>query len=260
MPPLLLDVTKIEPRLKHPTIVQHFDALAPGESFIIYNDHDPKPLYYQLLGERGEVFNWEYLEQGPEIWRVQIARHPQTGAAATTETVGSISAKDWRKAEAFKKMGIDFCCGGNKTLDEASAEAGIAREELDRALAEADKQSATGPTHQYDQWDPGFLADYIVQTHHRYIKENAELLTGLSEKVTQHHGANHPELTELHAGIVSCLDDMRQHMIKEERVLFPAIKELEAAVKEPHLAPLKAGRISQPIHVMEAEHEHSGAD
>ncbi|HML58804.1 MAG TPA: DUF2249 domain-containing protein, partial [Ferruginibacter sp.] len=57
-----LIVTQIEPKLKHPTIFKHFDALDNGEGFIINNDHDPKPLYYQLLGERGNTFSWKYLE------------------------------------------------------------------------------------------------------------------------------------------------------------------------------------------------------
>ena len=69
-----LDVTVIEPRLKHPTIFEKFDALSGGQAFIIHNDHDPKPLYYQLIGERGEVFDWEYLLNGPEIWEVKITK------------------------------------------------------------------------------------------------------------------------------------------------------------------------------------------
>ncbi|HEU0111081.1 MAG TPA: DUF2249 domain-containing protein, partial [Flavisolibacter sp.] len=61
----VLNVTLIEPKLKHPTIFRYFDELKPGEAFRILNDHDPKPLYYQMLGERGNVFTWEYLEKGP---------------------------------------------------------------------------------------------------------------------------------------------------------------------------------------------------
>lgn len=70
----ILDVTVIEPKLKHPTIYQHFDALGEGEAFIIHNDHDPKPLYYALLNDRGEIFTWEYLQKGPEQWEVKIAK------------------------------------------------------------------------------------------------------------------------------------------------------------------------------------------
>lgn len=98
----ILDVTRIEPRLKHPTIFKHFDELEAGESFIIDNDHDPKPLYYQLLGERGNIFTWDYVQQGPERWQVKIAKN------ATKE---AIVEKDQRKAEVFKAKGAEQSCG-----------------------------------------------------------------------------------------------------------------------------------------------------
>jgi regulator of cell morphogenesis and NO signaling len=68
----LLDVTELDPRQKHPTIFNRFNALAEGQTLTILNDHDPKPLYYQLLAEKGDTFSWEYLEQGPEWWKVRI--------------------------------------------------------------------------------------------------------------------------------------------------------------------------------------------
>ncbi len=68
-----LDVTRIPPADKHPTIFETFDELEAGESFVIVNDHDPVPLKYQFEAERGEeAFGWEYLEQGPETWRVKL--------------------------------------------------------------------------------------------------------------------------------------------------------------------------------------------
>ncbi|MCL4270695.1 MAG: DUF2249 domain-containing protein [Anaerolineales bacterium] len=69
-----LDVRQIPPPQKHPTIFQTFESLSPGQSFILINDHDPKPLYYQFANEHQGQFTWEYLEQGPEVWRVQIGR------------------------------------------------------------------------------------------------------------------------------------------------------------------------------------------
>lgn len=69
-----LDVRTIIPRERHPKIFQTFDALAPGEAFELVNDHDPKPLYYQFQHERPQSFSWQYLEQGPQVWRVQVGR------------------------------------------------------------------------------------------------------------------------------------------------------------------------------------------
>jgi uncharacterized protein (DUF2249 family) len=70
----VIDVRQIPPRDRHPLIFNTFDALAPGEAFDLVNDHEPRPLYYQFLHERANQFAWNYLEEGPEVWRVQIAR------------------------------------------------------------------------------------------------------------------------------------------------------------------------------------------
>lgn len=70
----ILDVREIIPRERHPRIFDTFDGLAPGQSFTLVNDHDPKPLFYQFNVERPGAFDWAYLEEGPEIWRVRISR------------------------------------------------------------------------------------------------------------------------------------------------------------------------------------------
>lgn len=69
-----LDVREIPPKEKHPTIFETFDGLDEGESFVLVNDHDPVPLRYQFDAERPELFDWEYLEEGPEVWRVRLTR------------------------------------------------------------------------------------------------------------------------------------------------------------------------------------------
>jgi uncharacterized protein (DUF2249 family) len=70
----VVDVRRIVPRDRHPLIFHTFDGLNAGEGFVLVNDHDPKPLYYQFLHERADQFEWEYLEQGPEAWRVRIGK------------------------------------------------------------------------------------------------------------------------------------------------------------------------------------------
>ena len=69
-----LDVREIPPRDRHPRIFTTFDALSPGEAFELVNDHDPKPLRYQFEAEHTGCFTWDYLDQGPEVWRVRIGR------------------------------------------------------------------------------------------------------------------------------------------------------------------------------------------
>ena len=70
----ILNVSLIEPRMKHPTVFARFDELKSGESLTLHNDHNPKPLYYQLAGERGDIFTWDYLEDGPDLWRIKITK------------------------------------------------------------------------------------------------------------------------------------------------------------------------------------------
>ncbi len=69
-----LDVREVAPRIRHPLIFDTFDALQPGDSFRLVNDHDPKPLYYQFSFEKAGRFEWEYLEEGPRGWRVRIGK------------------------------------------------------------------------------------------------------------------------------------------------------------------------------------------
>jgi uncharacterized protein (DUF2249 family) len=70
----VVDVRQVVPAQRHPLIFDTFDKLAAGESFELVNDHDPKPLYYQFKFEHEGEFDWEYLEQGPQVWRVKITR------------------------------------------------------------------------------------------------------------------------------------------------------------------------------------------
>src|SRR6516164_4324738 len=112
----ILNLALLEPQQKHPTFFARFYSLQQGESLIIHNDHDPKPLYYQLMNEAGNIFTWEYLEQGPECWKIKISK---TATPIEEEMVGQIAAKDLYKAQVLKKHSLDFCCGGKKTLKQA---------------------------------------------------------------------------------------------------------------------------------------------
>src|SRR5690554_1935538 len=243
----ILDVTRIEPRLKHPTIFSHFDALEAGEAFTISNDHDPRPLYYQLLGERGNIFTWEYLESGPQRWQVRIAKNGKR-----EETVGEIAAKDIRKADAFKKLGIDFCCGGRKTVSEALAEAGISREQYEAELEKVANRQIGGVAHNFDSWGLGFLSDYIFNVHHQYIRENGPILEQLAEKVAHRHGGQHPELNDMLAVVQNLMAELYSHIQKEEQILFPLIKQFEQQGAKPQMG------VDGPIARMEAEHEDAG--
>ena len=251
----ILNVTLLEPKQKHPTIFVRFDALNEGESLTIHNDHDPKPLYYQLLGERGNIFVWEYLEEGPEWWKVKISKRI-TGE--NDETLGQIAAKDLRKAQVFKKYGLDFCCGGKKTVKEACAEKGLDVTKVEQELQQADRMPSSRPL-PYTDWSLDFLADYIVNTHHSYVKKNLPDIKAYAEKVMRVHGNRHPELLRVNQLVQEVYNELMAHLVKEEQVLFPYVKELVAAqggTAAKHAAHF--GTVQNPINMMEMEHEVVG--
>lgn len=251
----ILDVTALDPRDKHPAIFDRFDALADGETLTISNDHDPKPLYYQMLAERGKIFEWHYIEKGPLTWLVEIKKTLHSGHE---ETIGTICAADMRKAEVFRKHGIDFCCGGKKTLSEACRENGLdilaIKTELENAGTEHYETVNT-----YMEWDPSFLADYIVQNHHRYIEKQIPVLLELSGKSIAAHGSAHSELREIDFRLRTLLSELEAHMHKEEKVLFPYIKYMEQCLKS-RIKPDKPvfDTVEMPINMMEMEHESAG--
>ena len=252
-----IDVTILEPRMKHPAIFKVFDELNGGECLVIHNDHDPKPVYYQLLGERGNIFRWEYLEEGPESWEVKITKNE---TSIKDETLGQIAVNDLRKAEIFKKYGLDFCCGGKKTVKQACEAKGIDVAKVEQELLQADKNPVTRPL-PYNDWPLDFLADYIVNTHHTYIRKLLPEIKVYATKVAQVHGAQHSELLQILQLIGHMSDELMPHMIKEEKVLFPYIKELVVAKnKGASVNQASFNSVTNPINIMEADHAIVGED
>ncbi len=248
-----INVTLIEPKLKHPTIFRVFDDLLGGESLTIHNDHDPKPVYYQLLGERGDIFTWEYLQEGPEWWDVKITKR----GAGDQETIGEIAVKDLRKAEVFKKYGIDFCCGGKKTIAEVCAEKNIDATKIETELRQVSSESKASNI-SYSDWNIDFLADYIVNTHHSYVRKYLPELQRYALKVAQVHGPQHPELLPIQKLVEDINEELTEHMEQEEKVLFSYIKEIVQA-RSSGLPLIKQGKdLAALIGELEKEHDFVG--
>jgi regulator of cell morphogenesis and NO signaling len=252
---IVLDVTLLEPINKHATIFQRFHALKPGENLIIHNDHDPKPLYYQMKEELGDIFHWDYLQEGPDWWKIRLT--PQT-SPVSERTLGDLVVKEPGNAGVFQKFGLDFCCGGKQTLAEACKEAGV-----DIKLVETELYNKNGKTVTqllpYNDWELDFLCDFIVNTHHSYVRKSLPDLGSYSLKVAEVHGANHPELIAVSRIVEVITAELSAHMEKEENILFPYIRGLVAAGKrqsEPEHSCF--GSIADPISMMIEEHEVAG--
>lgn len=145
-------------------------------------------------------------------------------AETFSKTIGEIVAQDFRTASVFSEAGIDFCCGGKMTLEEACAEKGINVSDMITKLE--NPESAAAPAHKFNEWRPGFLCDYIVNEHHSYVRRSLPELVFYTRKIAGVHGANHPELSEIADLIEVINNELLLHLNEEEEVLFPAIKKL----------------------------------
>jgi regulator of cell morphogenesis and NO signaling len=174
------------------------------------------------------------------------------------QTVKAIVIGDFRTAAVFERVGIDFCCGGNVSIETACAERGLdaaaVREELLRATA-----SLSDAAERFEEWDLDLLADHIVATHHLYVRTALPSLLAHTAKVARVHGERHPEVIEIDHLFQQVSAELSSHMRKEELLLFPAIRTLVAAVRAGSPAPRPPfGSVANPIGVMEAEHASAG--
>ena len=167
-------------------------------------------------------------------------------------TIGEIVARDFRAASVFKEAGIDFCCGGKKGFSETCSENGIEETGLKEKLRELESFPDTG-THNYIEWDPVFLCDFIVNTHHKYVLKALPELLLYTAKIYDVHGDRHPELKEVATLFSEINRELLQHLKNEEEVFFPAIREYLSTGAEK----AKDVIISE-IKRLSAEHEFAG--
>ncbi|MFZ0454528.1 MAG: iron-sulfur cluster repair di-iron protein [Ignavibacteriaceae bacterium] len=174
-------------------------------------------------------------------------------------SLSEIVTNNFKSAAIFEKYGLDFCCHGKKLISEACEEKGVSVEEVLTQLENLNENNAEQYQGQYNQWNLDFLADYIVTIHHKYVRNMIPVISAHADKVTAKHGHNHPELISVANNFTVVYKDLKQHMMKEEQLLFPYIKYLinvqnNSAVPE---APF-FGTIKNPVQMMEAEHESAG--
>lgn len=241
------NATEVEHRIRHAEIFKKFDALKPGEGFILKNDHDPKPLYYQLNAERGDIFTWDYIEEGPEWFRIVI-RLKTTGQDDTT--LGEIAKKGLEKAQVLDQYGLDYTINGDLSLKKACEAKGVDYSTVEKALQEAKKGSINANKQhlQYDEWGIDFLADFILNVHHRFEKGILPDLKSYALKVKNVHGDSHPELAEINDLTQEVADTLETLLMREESILLPHIKEMakqNGAVPHDHFASLQ-----QPIQIL----------
>jgi regulator of cell morphogenesis and NO signaling len=172
--------------------------------------------------------------------------------------VGEIARFNYKTVEVFEKLRIDFCCGGDLSLEEACKRQKVNADEVLGSLKKlvGSTQSETDRIHSLplDQ-----LIDHIIEVHHSYVLESIPVLQKYLHKIADVHGANHPELTIVEDFFNQAAANLLQHMQKEEQILFPAIKEMiDAKAGETEFSGSHCGTVQSPISVMKQEHEAEG--
>jgi regulator of cell morphogenesis and NO signaling len=174
------------------------------------------------------------------------------------QIIGELVAKDYRTASVFKKYGIDFCCQGNRTIDEACQKKNIDSKsvvnDLD-AIIQAQGENATD----YKSWPLDLLADYIEKKHHRYVVEKTAEILPYLDKICRVHGERHPELFEINEHFNKTAGELAMHMKKEELILFPFVRKLAQAKQEgSNVVAPPFGTVQNPIEAMMQEHTNEG--
>ena len=179
--------------------------------------------------------------------------------ADLNRTVRELAVENPAVTRVFEKFGIDYCCGGGKSLREACESANIASDKLLASLDEA--RQAKGPNGNKDWGSQPLsdLIDHIVATHHAYTREEIERLEPLLSKVCSVHGQHHPELQRIRKLFAGLAQELHMHMMKEEQVLFPFISRMEEAVLEKRpILPSMFGTVQNPVQMMIHEHDSAG--
>ncbi|GAA4939362.1 iron-sulfur cluster repair di-iron protein [Algibacter agarivorans] len=172
--------------------------------------------------------------------------------------IGQFVAEDYRTAAVFSKYKIDFCCNGNRTINEACEKKGIDNnvllDELHSVLNAKGEQSID-----YKSWPVDLLVDYIEKKHHRYVEAKIPVLLQFLDKLCRVHGERHPELFEINKLFTASAGELAAHMKKEELILFPFVKKMVNAtlntgdIEAPHF-----GTVGNPIAMMMQEHDNEG--
>lgn len=176
------------------------------------------------------------------------------------KTVRELAMENSAATRVFEKLGIDYCCGGGKSIEEACRTANVRVDEVMKSIETAGRSMPGTPEDRHWQSEP--LADliaYIKNRHHQYTREEIARLYPLFDKVCSVHQQNHPELLKMREIFRGLAEELTTHMMKEEMVLFPYVIRLEnAGTRKEPVPSAPFGTVKNPIAMMVHEHDSAG--
>jgi regulator of cell morphogenesis and NO signaling len=177
----------------------------------------------------------------------------------TTRTVRDYAIETPQTIPVFEKLGIDYCCGGNRPLGEACTAANLNLDEVLKQIETAVAEPARPSDRELRSGSLSELIAHIVRTHHVYVRTQIPEVERLTDKVYSKHGENHPELAKIRNVFHDLGQELMTHLMKEENILFPYVERMEDSVigREPGLPP-PFGTVQNPVRMMEHEHDVAG--
>lgn len=173
-------------------------------------------------------------------------------------SLGDIVKQDPRAAVVLERFGLDYCCGGHRTLQEAASERELGVAPIVEALEMLGAGSSeTRADAKWEELDK--LTRHIVQRHHGYVREVTPAIRTWLAKLVARHGQRHPELAQVNEVFDHLTSELAAHMAKEENILFPFIEDLAVARRTGTRLPTSPfGTVLHPVRVMEADHRAAG--
>ena len=171
------------------------------------------------------------------------------------QTVGEFVRQKPTRARVFESLKIDYCCGGKVSLVRACEKRGVDVSEVLQAISTSDEKADLGALVDVDSMELTELANHIEATHHAYLREELPRLDAMTEKVARVHGDKDERLFQMRQAFIALKAELEPHMMKEERILFPIVRQLEAS---PERQEFHCGSVANPIRQMEHEHDQAG--
>ncbi len=175
--------------------------------------------------------------------------------SSTPESVGQWVAQHPATSRVFQEFKIDFCCGGGVTLEEACRKRDIDPQEVLQRLNEARDGREQADEVDWLSESLTRLADHIEQTHHQFLRSELPRLEKMARRVAQVHGEKDADLIKVRDVFLELRGELEPHMMKEENILFPAIRQLELSATRPEFP---FGTVANPVRMMEHEHDSAG--
>lgn len=170
-------------------------------------------------------------------------------------TVGTLVRENPNRARVFESMNIDYCCGGKVSLEQACAKKGVDTAVVLQRIKACDADNQPQELIDADTMTLTQLASHIEATHHAYLKEELPRLDVMTEKVSRVHGNKEPRLLKVREAFVALKAELEPHMMKEERILFPIVRQIEQSETP---VEFHCGSVANPVRQMEHEHEQAG--